>query len=210
MFPTTSQILNNYILQISVSLFALLVSLIFFGWLIKGARRDARGGRSGTRFKLFAAVGLLAWVGAAFVFYPPIIKTFRYRFDPQRIVEIRLTQLENEKLPPVVITDRELIATGFKLLTPAVGYSPDHERLWPEGYTIEIKMEGAADYSPMRLTTHRRTRKFTTGAMTPISIVTVSADPNAEAMNFTCPAFHSWLRKNVDPLFVVKSPEIVP
>ena len=50
MFPTTSQILNNYILQISVSLFALLVSAIFFGWLIKGARKDARDGKSGTRF----------------------------------------------------------------------------------------------------------------------------------------------------------------
>ena len=69
MFPTTSQILNNYILQISVSLFALLVSVIFFGWLIKGARQDARDGKSGTRFKLFAAAGLLVWIGAAVLGY---------------------------------------------------------------------------------------------------------------------------------------------
>lgn len=206
MFPTTSQILNNYILQISVSLFALLVSMIFFGLLIKGARKDARDGKSGTRYKLFAAAGLLVWIGAAFVVYPPIIRAFRHRLDPQRIVEIRLTQLENEKQPPVVITDRELIAAGFIPMTTAVGYTPDHERLWPEGYTIEVKMEGSADYSPLRLTTHRRTRRFVTGAMIPVSVVTVSADPNAAAMNFSSPAFHAWLRKNVDPLFVVKPP----
>ncbi len=206
MFPTTSQILNNYLVTMSVSLFALVLVAVFAIWQIRSAGKDAIGGKSDLRPKLFAAAGLLLWIAGAYFFNWPIFTALKHRINPEQIVELRVKQLGDSQKAPIVISDRALIAAGLKTLANAPGYSMVQERFMPDGYEIELKSEGAAEYLPVRLMAYRQSRRPPSGAV-PVSIVAVSAQPGAAEMNFSSPSFHSWLRRNVDPLFVTPLPE---
>lgn len=197
MFPTTSQILNNYLLPMSVSLFALLLVVGFAVWQLRAARADAEGA---IRPKLFVAVVLLAWIAGAAFFNWPMVSALRQRIHPEQIVELRVKQLGNESKPPVVISDRAVIASGLKVLPNAAGYSETHERFLPDGYEIEVKPEGAADFLPMKLTAYRQSRRPPSGAVQ-VSVVAVTSNPGSAAINFSSASFHTWLKKNVDPLF---------
>lgn len=205
MFPTTSQILNQYLIQLSISLLVLIALAAFSLWRIKSARAETREGKSDLRPWLFALAGLLIWVMGAYVINAPMIRALRYRWIPQQIVEIRVTQLSGEK--SAVINDRNIIASGFRFLPEAAGYSQENERLLPEGYRIEVKLEGASNYSPLSVIAHRQTRRGASGVQD-VSVVAVSTD-HTPSLFLSSPSFHSWLRRNVDPLFA-PPPLVVP
>lgn len=214
MFPTTSQILNNYLIHLAGVFVMLLVGAVILYRLVK-SRNAAREEEGTVGKKTFGVLALLILVVAALFVARPMVNAFRYRFDPQQIAEIRMTRLGDETRPgletpkQVVITDSALIAKGFQSLFAATGYSLDHEHFLPDGYRIEIKPAGSSDYSPMHLIAYRQSRKSTSGAV-PVNIVAVNSSTNAASMDFSSPAFHSWLRKNVDPLFAPPpSPELV-
>lgn len=198
MFPTTAQILNQYLLPVSFSLFALVVIAGFSLWLILGARAEAGTGKTDLRPWLFAAAGLLVWMAGAYVFNGSMFSMFRQQLDLQRIAEIRVTSLGNGK--SMTIKDRTVIASGFSQLPTAKGYSLDNERLLPDGYRIELMLDGAANYSPLRVNAHRQSRRGSAGIQ-PVTIVAVSESDDSSGVILNSPAFHSWLRRNVDPLF---------
>lgn len=201
MFPTTSQILNNYLLPLAISVFALLLVAGFSLWQLRSTRADANEGKSDLRPKLFSAVALLAWLAAAYFFNWPLVSALRHRIAPEQIAELRITPLGDSKKAPVVFSDRQQIAEGLKLLGNAAGYnSQDHERLLPDGYEIELKPEGAAEYLPTKLLAHRQSRRPPSGAVQ-VSVVAVSHNPGTAAMSFSSANFHAWLKKYVDPLF---------
>ncbi len=205
MFPTTSQILNHYLIQLSISLLILIALAAFSLWRILSARAENREGKSDLRPWLFALAGLLIWVAGAYVINAPMIRALLYRWNPQQIAEIRVTQLSGGK--SVVINDRNLIASGFRFLPEAVGYSQENERLLPEGYRIEIKLDGASNYSPMSISAHRQTRRGANGVQD-VNVVAVMTDKSQSLILSSSP-FHSWLRRNIDPLFA-PPPLVVP
>lgn len=200
MFPTTSQILNNYLLPMAVSLFALLLVAVFAVWRLRAARADSVEGKSDLRPKLFSAAALLVWIAGAYFFNAPMFSALRHRINPQQIAELRVKQLGSDQKAPVVISDRAQIADGLKMLVNAAGYSQAQERFLPDGYEIELKPEGAADYLPMKLTAYRQSRRPPGGAVQ-VSVVAVSNGSDTAAINFSSASFHTWLKKNVDPLF---------
>lgn len=207
MFPTTSQILNNYLLPMAVSLFALLLVAGFAVWQLRAARADADGTM---RPKLFVVVALLAWIAGAAFFNWPMVSALRQRIHPEQIAELRVKQLGNESKTPVVINDRAQISEGLNLLANAAGYnSVGQERFMPDGYEIEIKPEGAADYLPTKLTAYRQARRPPSGAVQ-VSVVAVSINSEADGINFSSGKFHTWLKKYVDPLFVEKPMAVAP
>lgn len=209
MFPTTSHIFNNYLPH----LFALFLALVMGGGLliryIRGRRAATREERTNAGNWAFIGVAVVIALVVSYFSLPPLVNAFRYRFDPQQIVEIRVIKLGNEtkrdgtKWEPVIINNRELIAKGFQTLTTAKGYNINHERFQPDGYGIDFKLEGSSDYSPMHLTAYRSSRQAGASTVnTPVSVVAVSSYLGAADLNFSCVAFHNWLRRNVDPLFV--------
>lgn len=206
MFPTTSQILNNYLLAMAVSVFALLLVVGFAVWQLRAARADAEGTM---RPKLFVAAALLAWIAGTAFFNWPIVSALRHRIHPEQIVELRFTPLGKESKAPVVISDRTVIASGLKMLPNAAGYSDTQERFLPDGYEIEVKPEGAAEFLPMKLTAYRQSRRPPSGAVQ-VNVVSVSGNSGASAINFSSVNFHSWLKKYVDPLFVEKPMAVAP
>jgi len=206
MFPTVSQILNQYLITISVSVFVLIVVLAFSLWRIISTRKDAEAGKSDLRPWLFAVAGLLLWIAGAYLFNAPMFRALRHRVAPEQIAEIRVTKLGTDK--SAVINDREIIANGFKVLPNAKGYSLENERLLPDGYGIDIKLEGTANYSPLRLTAHRQSRQGASGVQE-VNVVAISTDPNSQGLILSSVAFHNWLRRNVDPLFA-PPPLVVP
>lgn len=206
MFPTTSQILNNYLLPMAISVFALLLVLAFAIWQLRSARADAVGTM---RPKLFIAVALLAWIAGTAFFNWPMVSALRQRIHPEQIVELRVKQLGNESKAPVVISDRAVIASGLKMLPNAAGYSETQERFLPDGYEIEVKPEGAADFLPMKLIAYRQSRRPPSGAVQ-VNVVSVSGHSGASAINFSSVNFHSWLNKYVEPLFVEKPVAVAP
>lgn len=210
MFPTTSQILNNYLIHLAGVFVMLLVGAVILYRLVK-SRNAASEEEGNVGKKTFGALALLILVVAALFVARPMFNAFRYRFDLQQIVDIRVTKLGNETTPgvetpkSVVITDPELIAKGFQSLPNATGYSLDHEHFLPDGYGIDVKLAGKSDYSPLHLIAYRQSRKSTSGSV-PVNVVAVNSSANAASMDFSSPAFHSWLRKNVDPLFAPPPP----
>ncbi len=206
MFPTTSQILNNYLLPMAVSLFALLLVAVFAIWQLRAARADAEGTM---RPKLFVAVALLAWIAGTAFFNWPMVNALRQRIHSERIVELRFKPLGDESKAPVVISDREVIANGLKLLPNAAGYSETQERFLPDGYEIEVKPEGATEFLPMKLIAYRQSRRPPSGAVQ-VNVVSVSGISGDSAINFSSVNFHSWLKKYVDPLFVEKPMAVAP
>ncbi|MDX2042229.1 MAG: hypothetical protein SF097_13325 [Acidobacteriota bacterium] len=210
MFPTTSQILNNYLLPMAVSLFALLLVAVFAVWLLRSARKDAGEGKSDLRPKLFSAAALLVWIAGTVFFNWPMLTALRHRIHPSQIAELRVRPLGNDKKTPVVINDRAQISEGLNLLANAAGYnSVGQERFIPDGYEIEIKPEGAADYLPTKLTAYRQTRRPPGGAVQ-VSVVAVSINSETDGINFSSGKFHTWLKKYVDPLFVEKPMAVAP
>ncbi|MFN0112936.1 MAG: hypothetical protein ACKVZH_29095 [Blastocatellia bacterium] len=207
MFPTTSQIFNNYLPHLFAVSLTLVLGLGLLFRFIKGKNAEAREEGAAPANWAFIGVALLMASVITYFTVPPLVNAFRYRFNPQQIVEIRFIKLGDEKPgvekhAPVVITDRALIAKGFQTLTTATGYSVNHEHFLPDGYGIDFKLEGSNDYSPMHLTAYRQTRRAGSNSVSdPVSIVSVNSYLNAADMNLNCPAFHSWLKKYVDPLF---------
>ncbi|MBS1787675.1 MAG: hypothetical protein JST85_08135 [Acidobacteria bacterium] len=208
MFPTTSQILNNYLLQLVALILMLVVGIGLLIRFIRARSPEARKEGSYPANWAFIGVALVIAFVVCYFSLPALVNAFRYRFDPQQITEIRVTKLSDpssantKKAEPVVITDRELIAKGFQTLTTAAGYGANHERLLPDGYGIDFKLAGSNDYSPMHLIAYRMSRKAgESTTTTPVSVIAVSTYQEAADITFNCPAFHTWLRKNVDPLF---------
>ncbi len=209
MFPTTSQIINNYLPHMFAVFLTLVVGLSLLIRFIRARSSAAREEGSYPANWAFIGVALVIAFVVSYFSLPPLVNAFRYRFDPQQIVEIRVIKLGDEtkrdgtKWEPVIFNNRELIAKGFQTLTTAKGYNINHERFQPDGYGIDFKLQGSSDYSPMHLTAYRSSRQASAASVnTPVSVVSVSSYMNAADLNFSCPAFHSWLRKNVDPLFV--------
>jgi hypothetical protein len=210
MFPTTSQILNNYLLPMAVSLFALLVVAGFAIWLIRSARADTSEGKSDLRPKLFSVAALLVWLAGATFFNWPMISALRQRIAPEQIAELRIKPLGDSNKAPVVFNDRAKIAEGLKVIVNAAGYNGhDKERFMPDGYEIELKPEGAADFLPMKLMAHRQSRRPPGGAVQ-VSVVAISSSAEKTTMNFSSANFHTWLKKHVDPLFVEKPLAVAP
>lgn len=209
MFPTTTQIINNYLPQMFAVFLTLVVGLGLLIRFIRARSAAAREEGSYAANWAFIGVALLMAFMVSYFSLPALVNAFRYRFDPQQIVEIRVIKLGNEtkrdgtKWEPVIINNREQIAKGFQTLTTAKGYNINHERFLPDGYGIDFKLEGSSDYSPMHLTAYRSSRQAAASTTnTQVSVVSVSPSLNAAALDFSCPAFHTWLKKNVDPLFV--------
>lgn len=216
MFPTTSQIINNYLPHMFAVFLTLVIGLGLLIRFIMARSAAAREEGSYPANWAFIGVALLIAFVVSYFSLPPLVNAFRYRFDPQQIVEIRVIKLGNEtkrdgtKWEPVIINNREQIARGFQTLTTATGYHINHEHFQPDGYGIDFKLAGSTDYSPMHLTAYRFSRKASAGTVnTPVSVVSVSSYLGAADLDFSCPAFHTWLRKNVDPLFV-QPPIILP
>lgn len=211
MFPTTSQIINNYLVHLFGIFLMVLIGAGVFYRLIRGKSANAREERTDVRNWIFVGLAFLMMLVVLYFILPPVVNAFRYRFDPAQIAEIRVTKLGGELKPgaelakPVVITDRELIAKGFQTLTRATGYNINHERFLPDGYGIDIKLVGSSDYSPLHLVAYRQSRKSSSGTV-PISVVAVDPYTDAAPLNFSSPAFHSWLRRHVDPLFAPPPP----
>ena len=211
MFPTASQIINNYL----ISLFGIFLMFLVGGGvlyrLIWGKSANAREGRTDVRNWIFVGLAFSMMLVVLYLILPPVVNAFRYRFDPAQVAEIRVTKLGGELKPgaeiakPIVISDRELIAKGFQPLTSAAGYNINHERFLPDGYGIDIKLVGSSDYSPLHLVAYRQSRKSSSGAV-PVSVVAVDPYTDAAPLNFSSPAFHSWLRKHIDPLFAPPPP----
>ncbi len=216
MFPTTSQIFNNYLPHLFAVFVTLTVGIGLLVMFIRGKSAQAR--EAGTYAGNWAFIGVAFLIALVVTYFslPPLVNAFRYRFDPQQIVEIRVTKLGDTTKPgggkwePVIINNRELIAKGFQTLTTAKGYNINHEHFLPDGYGIDFKLEGSSDYSPMHLVAYRSSRQAgATSVSTPVSVVAVNSYLNAADLNFSCPAFHTWLKRNVDPLFV-PPPVILP
>lgn len=208
MFPTTSQILNNYLLQLVALILMILVGIGLLIRFIGGRSRAAREEGASPANWAFIGVALVIALAISYFSLPALVNAFRYRFDPQQIVEIRVTKLFDpanpnaKKAEPVVITNRELITKGFQTLSTATGYNINHEHFLPDGYGIDFKLAGSSEYSPMHMIAYRLSRKAgESTTTTPVSVVSVSTHQEAADITFNCPAFHSWLRKNVDPLF---------
>jgi hypothetical protein len=137
--------------------------------------------------------------------YASVANAWRFRFDPGEVAELRITRLLDEtgaaaEEPPRVITDRAVILQGMSTLSASRAHWRNHEHFL-DGYQIEIVIPKAAGSRKSFVSVFRRSnRRGDLAVVIPHLGVSHQGTVN-NAGEYSCPAFHEWVARKIDPLF---------
>jgi hypothetical protein len=95
------------------------------------------------------------------------------------------------------------IGRGLHLLTSATGRPRDHEQ-FSDGYLMELRFRGRRPSQPFCLAVYRMTDRDMGCAPLDVVIPLIGNAFGADAKHageYSCPAFHAWVRETIDPIF---------
>jgi len=203
-FPSAGQLIRHYNAFLISGPLVLAVSVGFWISWIRSLRKPPVAGTSGGRHRLlpFALATLLIGSVHFLGIYASVANAIRFRFDPKDATELRIVRATEEGRvvdePPRTISDRALIAEGLSRLALSESRRRNHEHFL-EGYRIQIIVPGS--------TTERYVsvyRKSSGGGSVTVTVPHLGAGHAGTMSNageYSCPGFHDWVARNVDPLF---------
>jgi hypothetical protein len=198
LFPSASSYIDDVIQYLLLAL----IAAIGMGLAYEIYRRRAQKKTLSTEIKpvtftrvitsfMVLLVGMLITIGLSRNY----LNYLSRRIDTGAIVAVRIARLADENSPPPVpeieLTDQNKLLSGFAGLPYAKRYWRDHER-FSDGYRLQVRLEGETSFGEHTIDVFRKSIP----ANRRVVIVTMPG-----VGQFESPAFHDWIRANVDPLF---------